>query len=220
MIKKTRGIVFSYLKYRDSSIIVRCFTEEDGLQSLIVNNIRSAKSKRSIGIYQPFNLIELVIYWKESQTIHRVSDAKIAVPLHSLHSNIHKTTIALFLAEFLQKVLAHEQTENHPLFNYIFDSIQHLESQENYVENFHVQFLLKLTPYLGFGFDSIEFLNMLDHKDEENAIRLLNEDFGYELELSSDTRSRMLKIILQFYRTHIDSLSEIKSLKVLQQIFH
>ena len=46
MLEKTEGIVLNYLKYRDTSIIVRIYTRKYGLQSYIVNGIRSQKSKK------------------------------------------------------------------------------------------------------------------------------------------------------------------------------
>ncbi|RZL08551.1 MAG: DNA repair protein RecO, partial [Hymenobacter sp.] len=35
MLIKTRGIVLSYLKYRESSIITRVYTEQRGVQSYL-----------------------------------------------------------------------------------------------------------------------------------------------------------------------------------------
>lgn len=220
MIIKTRGIVLSYIKYRDTSIIVKVYTEDHGMHSFIVNNIRSARSKKSMGLYQSFNLLEMVTYWKESMTIHRLSDAKLVVPLHNIHQNIRKTTIALFLSEFLQRVLVHEQLENQQLFRFLYNSVLKLEEMESYIENFHLQFLLKLAPYLGFGFKSVEFLNLMDEKEEDQTRRLLLENFGYEVAMNSEGRSRLLKMLLRFYQNHIENLPDIKSLKVLQQIFH
>ena len=41
MLRKTQGIVLSYIKYKDSSIIVRIFTRELGLKGYVVNGARS-----------------------------------------------------------------------------------------------------------------------------------------------------------------------------------
>jgi len=41
MIFKTRGIVFRFTKFKETSIIVTIFTEVFGLQSYIVNGVRS-----------------------------------------------------------------------------------------------------------------------------------------------------------------------------------
>ena len=48
MIFKTRGIVFRFTKFQETSIIVTIFTELFGLQSYIVNGVRSKSSKNKI----------------------------------------------------------------------------------------------------------------------------------------------------------------------------
>ena len=50
MIIKTNGIVLKYLKYKESSIICKIYTESHGLQSFIVNGVRSTKSSQ-LSIY-------------------------------------------------------------------------------------------------------------------------------------------------------------------------
>ena len=75
MIAKTKGIVLSYMKYGDNSIIARIFTEEYGYGSYIVNSIRSQKSKKSIGYFQPFSILELVLYVKETRDLQRISES-------------------------------------------------------------------------------------------------------------------------------------------------
>ena len=62
MLVKTRGIVLSYLKYRETSVIVRIYTEQLGLQSYVVNGVRKAKPPGRIALFQPFTLLELVAY--------------------------------------------------------------------------------------------------------------------------------------------------------------
>ncbi len=50
MITKTRGLFLSHIKYGETSIICKIFTESLGLQSFIVNGIRKSKSK-NIGLF-------------------------------------------------------------------------------------------------------------------------------------------------------------------------
>jgi DNA repair protein RecO (recombination protein O) len=64
MLHKTRGIVFRFTKYGESSIIVTIFTELFGIQTYIVNGIRSKNSKGKIALFQPLTLLDLVVYYK------------------------------------------------------------------------------------------------------------------------------------------------------------
>ena len=77
MLYKTKAIAFNYIKYRDTSIIARMYTREFGLQSYIVNRVRSVNSKIKIAHYQPFTLLDLVCYHKEEKDIQRISEIKI-----------------------------------------------------------------------------------------------------------------------------------------------
>ena len=41
----SRAIALTYLKHSESSIITKLFTEENGLQTFIVRNVRAKKAK-------------------------------------------------------------------------------------------------------------------------------------------------------------------------------
>jgi DNA repair protein RecO (recombination protein O) len=220
MIVRTDGIVLSYTKYRDTSIITKILTEEYGLHSFIVNNIRSARSKRSMGLFQPFNLVEVLSYWKEDASIHRLSDIKLQTPLHRIQSDIRRTTLALFLSEILQKVFFHDQNEIRSAYHFVKESILALENISQGVENFHLQFLLKLAPHLGFGIEKAELVGTNDLSEEEIIDDLLAAEYGVRAEINGNQRYSILNLILRFYQTHIDYLSNIKSLQILHQIFH
>ncbi|HRG80676.1 MAG TPA: recombination protein O N-terminal domain-containing protein, partial [Cyclobacteriaceae bacterium] len=51
MLHKTKGVVFRFTKYGETSIIVNIFTELFGLQSYIVNGVRSSSKKSKIALY-------------------------------------------------------------------------------------------------------------------------------------------------------------------------
>ena len=78
MIDKTKGLVLSYIKYGDSSIICKIFTDSFGLQSYIINGIRNSKFK-NIALYQPLNILNMVVYHKNSSGIQRIKEAKLDV---------------------------------------------------------------------------------------------------------------------------------------------
>lgn len=223
MIIKERAIVLNYIKYSETSIIVRLFTESRGLQSFMVNGVRNKKSKQAIGIYQPLNLIEFEGYFQSTKSIHRLNDAKVSVPFKTLFKDFKKSTIILFLSEVLGKVLVHEPESNTTLFHFVWDAIVAFDLMTSQSENFHIHFLVKLAAYLGFAIeapeDLAEFPNF-QHINSQLVARVLNADYQDIIELSSSNRIIMLELLIQFYRHHIHPMSEIKSLKILQQILH
>ena len=121
MIIKTKGIVLSYIKYGETSIICKIFTETSSIQTFIINGVRKSKSK-NIALYQPLNILDLVIYHKESSGIQRIKEAKLDVIYKSLHLDIKKISICYYISEFLSKILKSSEINEYQ-FNFIQDSL-------------------------------------------------------------------------------------------------
>jgi DNA repair protein RecO (recombination protein O) len=105
MLYKTRGIVLSHIKYKETSIIARIFTDAFGSQSYIVNGVRSTNARTKIGLFQPLTLLDLVVYHNSKKEINRISELKPGFTFHSIPFNIKKMAIALFITELLGKTL-------------------------------------------------------------------------------------------------------------------
>ncbi|WP_425389871.1 DNA repair protein RecO [Ekhidna sp.] len=225
MVVKSKGIVLGYIKYGDNSIIVRIFTEDFGFGSYIVNSIRSQKSKKSIGYFQPFSILELVMYVKESRDLQRISEFKNHIPLHHLHSDPTKNAVTLFLTEVFSKLLQSEQSPNQQLFNFAKESIQAFDTIKEGVANFHLQFLLKVGPYLGYAIDEIDHLfssveQTAPSSEEFQRIEaLMQEDYGANIQMNRTSRSAILEAILNYYQHHAH-IPRPKSLDVLRSILN
>ncbi|WP_370088701.1 DNA repair protein RecO [Ekhidna sp.] len=225
MIVKSKGIVLSYMKYGDTSIIARIFTEDQGYGSYIVNSIRSQKSKKSIGYFQPFTMLDLVLYVKETRDLQRISEFKSHHPLHHIHQDLIKSTITLFLTEVFSKLLQSEQSPNPELYNFAEESIKTFDGLKTRVENFHLQFLLKVGPFLGYAIDDIDNLfsstDKLAPSHENHGVMdlLMKEPYGYEIKMAREDRASMLDTILEYYEHHAH-ISKPKSLEVLRSVLN
>ncbi len=225
MLFKTEGITLSYIKYRDTSIISRIYTERFGLQAYIVNGIRSSKSRMRMAMFQPLNILDMVVYYNRKKEINRISEMKFASHLLSLHTNIRKGAIAIFLSEFLGKVLK-EDHENTPLFDFLKESITTLDRLEGNFENFHLLFLLKFCRHMGISPQNAE--NILrdinspwiaDDRKRKQLDVLLQTDFSDPLKMSHSLRNDLLDVILQYYQYHLELHGNWKSLQVLREVF-
>ncbi len=228
MLQKTRGIALSYIRYRETSIISRVYTEDFGLQSYIVNGVRSAKSKSNrIALFQPLTLLDMVVYYKADRELHRLSEVKTSHPFQSLPFEVTKSTIALFVTEMLNKVLK-EEAGSPTLFQFLVNAVLFLEEAHTNYENFHLSFLLKLSFFLGFGPESArEFESQLrehsvpflpDDTTEKALNSILRHPIGTPVELSRAARNELLDALVAYYHVHIDSLGEVKSLPVLREV--
>ena len=219
MLYKTRGIVFRITKYGDTSIIVNIFTHLFGLQSYIVNGVRSKSSRNAISLYQPLTLLDMVVYHRESANILRIKEARCLHAYQSIHTDIRKTTIALFLSELLNKSVK-DQSNAELIYDFLMRSFITLD-QLDAVENFHLIFLIKLSRHLGFGPQATHEIlegQRVTEVEDRALQELLVKDFGNCPAISYEVRTRLLECLLAFYGRHIESLGEIRSVNVLREI--
>ncbi len=222
MLHKTRGIVFRFTKYAETSIIVTVFTEQFGIQTYIVNNVRSKSAKGKIALYQPLTLLDLVVYHKESASILRIKEVRCVHPYQTITSNFKKSTIALFLTEMINKAIK-EQTHAREICDFLFDSFITLDRDQIQVENFHLIFLIQLSKLLGFGpTHTSEILTPFFSDDEEEKIlkQLLTATYQSTLLINQAQRRNLLDVLLRFYAQHIEGLGEIKSLAVVRDLIN
>ena len=106
------------LKYNDTSNIVDIYTEQGGRASFLVKVSRSKKSGVQNVLFQPLALVEVEADVRPTSNLHRIREAKSLYPFRSLPYHPYKSSIAMFLAEFLYRALK-EEAPNEPLFIYL-----------------------------------------------------------------------------------------------------
>jgi len=224
MLITTKGIVFRVTKYRETSIITNIFTEELGLNSYIVNGVRAAKGKHKIGYFEPLNLVEITAYHKPGRDIERIAEIKSAYTIHNIRQDVYKSAMSMFLVEVLNKCII-ERDMNKPLFSFLYNAIVTLD-QVKRNHSFHLQFMLKLTSYLGFGIhDPNTFIEQsnnesyYDHQEVKQLLKdLIENELSQEPEISPDHRQTILNDILFYYQVQLE-IPKLKSIEVLQTIF-
>ena len=233
---KTKAIVISSLKYQEKSLIVKCFTLSDGLKSYFVRDaFSSRKSNQKIAYFQPLTLLEIEAVHKNKGTLENFKEIKIASPFHSIHSDVVKSTIVMFVSEILNTSIQEEE-KNEPLFNFLETALNWLDNH-NEISNFHLTLLLEITKYLGFYPDTTNIENQFFEMTEGvfspfHAISSLTEHetnlFRKLIALKFDNgqksfhvieRQILLKILIDYYSFHLDGFRKPKSLEVLKEVF-
>jgi len=240
MLSKTRGVVLHHFKYTDNSVIACIYTENHGRQSFIIKGVRSRKSGIRISYLQPLSLLEMEVYYEPKRELQRIKEARINPSHHGISSHIIKSTLALFLADVLYKTL-HEEEPNHPLFSFIWHSVELLDVETKGLANFHLAFLMQYSRYLGF-FPRNNYSESTPYFDLKNGLftssiphhtyftnlhesRLFNKIISLQYErledLSTDheTRYFLLLKIIEYFKLHTGKATNIKSLDVLKGIF-
>jgi DNA repair protein RecO (recombination protein O) len=236
---KTSGIIFHTSPYGNTSIVAKIYTQKFGLQSYIVNNVRSNKAKNKNNFFQPLSLVNLVVYHKPATGLQRISEISFSHTLHSITQNIIKTTQALFITEVLYRSIKEEEA-NEELFHFIQTSVLFLDDEkENYL-NFHLLFMMKLTIHLGFKPDGNYsnqnnvfnlqegvFQSSIPHHSHyimDDVAKLFHQliTLSYEesrnITINKTLRNQMLEILLLFFSLHLPGGFKVQSHLVLREI--
>lgn len=209
--------------------------------SFMVNGVMSKKSTIKVGLFQSLTILELDVYLKAGRDLQRIREIRAALPLNELRMNLLKSTIGLFIAEILYKVLR-ESEKDASLFHFISRSIEFLDGQQLGVSNFHVLFLLNLSRFLGFypNSDDVDLSSYFDlvegrfvskipvhrHYLAGESLLVFKSMLDHSmselesLSLSSEERAHLLDALVLYYQIHIPGMSSVKSLSVLQEVFN
>ena len=106
-IHKTKGIVLRTVKYGETSVIVTIFTELFGVQSYLVNGVRTSTKKGTgkANLFQPAAILDLIVYHNELKQLQRIKEFKWSVIYQHIFSDVPKNAVALFMVELLTKCL-------------------------------------------------------------------------------------------------------------------
>ncbi|EDM44395.1 DNA repair protein [unidentified eubacterium SCB49] len=239
MVTTTNAIVLSTKKYGEADLIATCYTASDGVKTYMLRGIlKSKKGKIRASHFQLLTQLEIEANHKNKGTLEYLKDAKIAVPYQTLHTDIVKSCLVMFLSEILTSTIREEESNN-SLYNFISKSLETLDHAEEFA-NFHIYFLLQLSTYLGFYPDDnnmeLPYFNLLDglfqdevtniYCEKGENIEKLKVFFGIKFDdamsekLTKNQRSNLLIVLLQYYQLHVQGFRKPKSLEVLQQLFN
>ncbi|MCB0686581.1 MAG: DNA repair protein RecO [Saprospiraceae bacterium] len=232
-------MVIRSVKYGETSLIFDMYTQQYGLASFIVNGARRPKSKLPSSLFQLMNWLELVVYMKDPQALNRVKESQLIFHYNEIPFDLRKRSVALFMTEIVQKTIK-ENESNPDLFAFLFDSYRFLDQSKHSISNFHILFLLDLSLYLGFRpigtwsrerpyfhlvsgnfVEMIHPLYTLEQSVSNTISDLLqtNRESIHTLTISKEIRQDVLLSTISFFRYHLERLPEIKTHKILAEVF-
>lgn len=246
MLEKTRGIVLKSVKYGESSLVTTVFTELYGLQSYMVRGVKGSKKQQSrSGLFQPASILDFIADHKPQRGLQYIRECQPFYIYSSLSEHIARSSIAIFCAELLQKLIP--QHEPFPdLFEFTVDFLVSLDRDASVsVGNMPLFFMLQCGRYTGYNIagtysDQTPYLNaqegmftstppppgnslLLTPEDVAAFARICNVrnvQMAAGIPMNAGMRNRLMDWYIEFLQLHTQHLGPLKSPEILRTILH
>ena len=239
MFNQSKAIVLHSIKYGETSLIVNCFLYDLGLKSFMIKGVLNSKNKKfSKSYFLPLSILCITYSIKTNKDLGYITEAKPAQIYTSLHIDLFKSSVVLFIGELLNSVLKESPGSNQKLFQYLEYSLTWFD-RSNKVSNFHLKVLIDLTKFIGFYpnikeeshafFDlnsgtSLEvkpskyYIQNLELKKFKELLGMTFEDLN-TMKLNNVLKAKMLSIMIDYYSLHLQMFKSPKSIHVFNEVF-
>ena len=237
MMVSTAGIVLHATKYSDTSLIVKLFTREKGLQSFIVKGAFSKKSRFRASLFSPLAMLLITYDDHRSDRLMFLRDVQRLTPAPELMFDPARSAILLFYNELLYKLLF-DTSEDKVLFDFLEEEILRIHESETDLAELPLRFLLRLSIVLGFFpennyteqncyfslYDSrfqsyfVDENSHLPQLESQYLSQLLRQESGSST--LRHTQNNLLHYLIKYYKIHNEQLREIDSVGILSSILH
>lgn len=232
MQKVVEGILIKSTDYSETSLILKVFTE-NGLESFIY---RGAKKNNKHNILQPLSLL-ILEYLEGKSDLKQIRSISLSYPYFSISFDVVKSSILMFINEFLYKRVLLSHNEDKDLFEFTKKQLLLLDNTSKALANFHLFYLTHLTKIVGIapgGNPEGQYFQLLEgeisthpiapflDKETTQALKQMlktNEETFDSVVLNKNTRMKLLNGLIDYFSIHLENKTEIKSLKVLNLVF-
>ena len=235
----SRALVIKSIKQGETSSIVSCYLEEIGFKSFIVKGLYSQKKSRfSKAHFFPLNIINITYSFNELRSLGFIKEVKSEFLFNTIHTDIQKSSVIVFLSEILNSVFREELEVNQDLFNFLLNSLLWYDNIKE-CNNFHIKFLIELSKYIGFHPNIKNKEDMyfcLESGSTSNTkplagniqgedLNLFKELLGTKFEdlntisIKRESRTRILNKIIDYYSLHLQMFKTPKSIHVFAEVF-
>ncbi len=234
-------------KYGETSIIAQIYTELFGIQSYLLNGIRTStkKGNNKAIFFQPTAQLDLEAYHNELKHLNRIKEFQFSHIYKHIFTDVLKNGVASYMVELLSKCLKQPESDA-ALFAFIEDCFIGLdECNDKEMTHFPLFFSVQLTHFFGLSPRAVS-ADVWDSPDmvfdiEEGVFTstptkhhlYLEKKYAFTLsklmqarrprdltEIMTDaaTRRLLLDAMDAYYSKHISDFGKMKTLPVLTAI--
>lgn len=236
MKKNLTGILLKKTDYSETSLIVKFFTLEEGIQDFIFQGAK----KKNANILFPLSIVEITCYKRSDSNLGKISSITPEYNFQDLCMHPIKSSLLFFMAEVASKSLIQEVRDPN-FYHFIKDEMLWLNSS-NELTNYPLYFLLEFTKHLGFYPESQH--EMAQYFDVEEgkivAFKPLGHKYIYDesisylntmlrkrdklqllaLEIPKKQRQQLLENLITYFSYHLDNFKQLKTLEVISAVFY
>ena len=219
MIERVNAYVLSSRKFKDSLRLAHVFTLEYGVQTLL---FRTGKKGENISFFQPLNAIQFSGK-KSDGKLEIAKDMSLIEIYSSIPFQVEKTTVALFISEFLYRCLP-EHYVNEEVFELIKKTTRRLDLAEK-TGTLPIHFIAQFALEMGFLSDEYELSFENNRSDEAHLHQSLKLFISTPIEtevindLNRNQRKSLLEELIAFCSLHLDTSIRLNSLEMFHEIF-
>ena len=241
MIETTRAIVLRTSRFDEKGVIVKLYTESRGLISVIIKNSHSKRSEIRPAALMPLSLLEAVLYLRDTRGLQKATRLSIICPYSSLHTDVRKSAVALYLADFLSRTL-HEEAADTELFRFISAALQSFDTAVQNISSFPLCFTIFFLKAMGVlpgqGDDPKgSYLNLAEGRFQEGVpidpFYISGSELDWYLRIAAEnnfgvtgfpipkvTERVLLEKMIRFASHHFSGTDNLKSYEILKSVFH
>lgn len=243
MLKKLRGIVLQTIRHNDRHNIVTLFTEQEGRVALLMPSGSSKQSRMRRARLSPLSLIETEVNFREGRDLQFLGEIHTPTPWRNLYFDPMKSSMAIFMAEFLNRLLRTNEAEP-SLWKFLVYSIDSLDQLKRGIANYHLAFMIRLLPFVGIQPDTDSFRTgrwfdllageftdspgLFTHRDcltpqeAGEMVILLRMNFRnlHLFRMNVEQRRDLLQKLLRYYSLHLPMGEDMRSIEVLREVFN
>lgn len=234
MKKNLTGILLKKTDYSESSLILKFFTLEEGIQDFIFQGAK----KKNANILFPLSISEITCYKRNDSSLGKISGIQAAYNFQELCMHPVKSSLLFFMAEVTTKSIIQE-VKDPSFFHFIKDEMLWLNNSDEYT-NYPLYYLLEFSKLLGFYPESeheqatyfdveegkICAFKPLGHKyiyDESIVylnLMLRNSDklSQLALEIPKRERKQLLQNLISYFSYHLDNFTQLKTIEVIEAV--
>jgi DNA repair protein RecO (recombination protein O) len=233
MQRKSKAFILHAKKYGENGRILHLYTQEEGMLSLFVRSVGSAK-KGGIGAYlEPMTRVEVCYDKRNTHSLAVLKELNPISPEEIIRSSLIIGSISMFMAEVVHASL-NEEEQDEQVFNLLWNWMDTLNTTNRYAD-IPVRFLISMSDVLGFSPDRYSegdifdlrdgvFISLPEHKDHLDAgtskllKRFLHETSPSLTSVTRNDRESLLDGLLSYYKNHIPNFKEVRSHSILNQV--